>query len=132
MNLTQHTSSTAQTTEGVWDPPPAVKAQIRNLLTFDHLPTKGDIEERAEALAKVAQEALSARIKDLEGPPRWGTSLEVLIGGAPYLMAPLEKSLRARGLMPVYAFSRRDTVEEVSPTGETIKKSVFRHIGFIR
>lgn len=54
-----------------------------------------------------------------------------MIGGAPFLMAPLEGALRTRGVIPLYAFSVRESVEEALPDGSVRKTQVFRHAGFV-
>jgi len=53
-----------------------------------------------------------------------------MIGGAPFFMSYLEEALRYRGLTPVYAFSQRESVEQVIDD-KTVKTSVFVHKGFI-
>ncbi len=40
-------------------------------------------------------------------------------------------NLAYRGITPLYAFTRRESVEEVLPDGSTRKTAVFRHAGFI-
>jgi len=89
--------------------------QIRSLLTFNSLPTKAEIEARAEALAELAQ-----------GYP------VVMIGGAPYLMSALEQVLKSWGSIPVYAFSERESVEHTLPDGSVRKTNIFRHKGFVQ
>jgi hypothetical protein len=54
-----------------------------------------------------------------------------MIGGAPYLMAPLERALRRKRITPLYAFSERRSTEEKGNDGEIIKRTVFKHIGFV-
>ena len=54
-----------------------------------------------------------------------------MIGGAPYLMAPLETALRVIGIEPVYAFSTRASVEQTMPDGSVRKVNDFRHAGFV-
>ena len=54
-----------------------------------------------------------------------------MISGALWLMAPLADALRAQGVTPVYAFSRRESVERMDEHGQVLKTAVFRHIGFI-
>ena len=54
-----------------------------------------------------------------------------MIGGAPYLMAPLEKELRGWGLVPVYAFSVRESTEVVQDDGSVRKVNTFRHAGWV-
>jgi len=53
-----------------------------------------------------------------------------MVGGAPFLMATLERELRRFGITPLYAFSRRDVIE-TTEGGVTVKTSLFRHLGFI-
>jgi hypothetical protein len=113
INLTQHPASPEQIAAGVVDGP---REEIARLLTFDTLPTALDIHERAMALAELA-ERLNAR--------------SAMIGGAPFLMAPLEHRLQQRGIDPLYAFSRRVSVEEKQPDGSVRKVATFRHEGFV-
>jgi len=114
LNLTQHNATPEQVSQGVVEPKD--KAQVQALLTFDELPTAEEIRRRAEALAEIAA---------AEGAEA------AMIGGAPYLMADLEAALQARGIRPVYAFSRREVVETQMPDGTVVKKTVFRHLGFV-
>ena len=114
INLTQHQATAAQAAEGVFEP--RNKATVQQLLTFETLPEREEIIARAEALAQIAED---------EGVP------SAMVGGAPYLMGALECALKMRGIQPLYAFSIRESVEETLPTGEVIKKNVFRHLGFV-
>ena len=114
INLTQHNSTADQSAQGVFEP--RNKATVQQLLTFETLPEREEIIARAEALADIAE---------AEG------ATSVMIGGAPYLMGALENALKKRGIQPLYAFSVRESVEETLPTGEVIKKNVFRHLGFV-
>ena len=108
INLTQHMALPEQQCVE-----PKDKESVQKLLTFEVLPTKKEINDRALSLAIIAKE---------EG------AQQAMIGGAPYLMSALETELRRFGVAPVYAFSRR-VCEEDPATG--IKKSVFKHVGFI-
>lgn len=54
-----------------------------------------------------------------------------MVGGAPFFMAPLEAALRAVNIIPVYAFSKRESVEEKQPDGSVKKTQVFKHAGFV-
>jgi len=110
INLTQHIATPEQRKAGVFDP--ACKKVIQKLLTFDELPTKDEIEQRARKLATLAY-LYNAK--------------KAMIGGAPFLMASLEKALKERNITPVYAFSRREVIEESN--GKKI--SVFKHLGFV-
>ena len=114
INLTQHAPAREQAEAGVFEP--ADKQRVRELLNFNELPNKEAINERAEKLASIA-ESMGAK--------------KALIGGAPYLMAPLEKALKAKGIAPLYAFSKRVSVEAQLPDGSVEKKIIFRHEGFI-
>lgn len=117
LNLTQHTPTPEQLAAGVFDhPDEAVRTLVRALLTFDELPAQAGIVDAAEGLADIA-----ARL-DVEA---------ALVGGAPWLMAELEAALVERGVLPMYAFSRRESVEAVEEDGTTTKRSVFRHVGFV-
>jgi len=100
LNLTQHCATSQQIKEGVVEP--AEKKLVYDLLTFKTLPTYEEIRKRATILAQFAA---------TKGCKK------VLIGGAPYLMAPLEKELMRLGLTPVYAFSKREVVEKTMPNG---------------
>jgi hypothetical protein len=46
-------------------------------------------------------------------------------------MAPLEVALRAHGITPLYAFSVRESVDQVQPDGSVRKVATFRHAGFV-
>ena len=120
LNLTQHPATTEQIEAGVVDLPDSVRPALIGWLTFSQLPSREEIEDRAEALALLADSLLPE-----EGDPA------AMIGGAPYLMAPLEAALRNQRIRPLYAFSRRESIEQVLPDGTVRKTSIFRHAGFI-
>ena len=111
LNLTQHVGTPDQ---GVTEP--TEKSRIKTLLDFDVLPTRESIEYRAKALATIAVEAGAE---------------SAMIGGAPYLMAPLEVALKAAGVRPLYAFSIRESVETTGPDGKVTKTATFRHAGWV-
>jgi len=103
------------------------------LLTFETLPTAAEVSERAEQLAAFACGWVDRLFPvgrhwsgDEEEPAR-----RVMIGGAPFLMAPLEASLRAAGFRPIHAFSIRESAEQLQPDGGVRKVAVFRHAGFV-
>lgn len=120
LNLTQHQATSEQRAAGVFDLHPQHLAKLRDLLTFDALPSPEDVALDAEIAADLA-----ADVAAVAGCRR------IMIGGAPFLMATLERELRKRGLVPVYAFSRRESVEETMPDGTVRKTTVFRHEGFV-
>lgn len=114
LNLTQHVATPDQLADGVYEP--EEKEAIQKLLTFEELPGPFEIIGRATALAKLA-------VKN--------GAKTAMIGGAPFLTSVLQESLRAKGIRPVYAFSRRESVEQTMPDGSTRKVAVFRHLGFV-
>jgi len=115
LNITQHQATDEQVAAGVVEP--RNKAAVQAALTINSLPTQGDLTARADALADIAVEH-GAR--------------SAMIGGAPYLMAPLERALIRAGIAPVYAFSVRESVDHAQPDGSIRKVAVFRHAGFVQ
>jgi len=121
LNLTQHKVSFEQVQEGVIDLPDP--EEVRKFLTFEELPTGEEVRRRAKALAELALAQANRIYPSPDG-------VKVMVGGALYLMSPLEAELKAYGLQPIYAFSQRIS-EEKEVNGEVIKTQVFKHIGFI-
>ena len=115
MNLTQHIPTPEQKQSGVVNIPERHK-EIKTLLTFEEIPNKNEMEDRAIRLTKIVAE---------EGYQK------ALIGGAPYFMSILEKTLKEHGIQPVYSFSKRIVEEQQDENGNVVKKVVFKHIGFI-
>jgi hypothetical protein len=116
VNLTQHPASAEQVEAGVFDLEGADLDHLLRLLTFAEPPSREKLAERASAIAGLAAE-YGARA--------------AMIGGAPFLMAPLEAALLERGVRPLYAFSRRESDEQAQPDGSIRKVAVFRHLGFV-
>ncbi len=116
LNMTQHTSTTQQLEAGVVEPNRTDKETIKSLLTFEEMPSKEEIEERAIGLRIIAS---SYKVG------------EAMIGGAPYLMSALERELKESNIVPCYAFSKRESVERLEH-GSVIKTNVFKHIGFYK
>jgi hypothetical protein len=115
LNLTQHAASAEQVAAGVVELQD--KASVHRLLTFEACPDRETIRARAEALAEIA---------------RASGAEAAMLGGAPYLMGPLEAALRSAGIRPVYAFSQRAGVEEeLQPDGSVRKVQLFRHAGWV-
>ena len=129
LNLTQHAPTTEQVAAGVIEPRPDVKVVIVEALTFDDLPSREEIDRRAEYLAEVA-----ARydLNDTDDGIGEEFPSAAMIGGALWLMSALEAALLDRGLAPLYAFSRRESVEKTLPDGSVQKVNVFRHVGFVK
>lgn len=114
VNLTQHLATFTQQDEGVFDV--LNREDVRDLLTFTKMPTREEIIERAEELAQIAQ---ASRAK------------KAMIGGAMFLMQPLEMALIRRGITPVFAFSERVSQEVINADGSVTKTNTFRHVGFV-
>jgi len=117
INLTQHLPTPDQLVEAQFiELSKADQDKIKTWLNF--LPEEvkmSMISARAMLLADLAQKA---------------GAKYAMVGGAPYLMAPLEQELHHRGIHPIYAISERVSVEENLSTGEVIKRNVFKHCGF--
>jgi len=114
MNLTQHKATPEQVKAGVVEP--ADKSAVQAALTFLALPTGRGIVDRAAKLARMARESGAKK---------------AMIGGAPFLMAPLERALASVGVQALYAFSRRESIETVSADGSVRKTADFKHLGFV-
>ncbi len=114
VNLTQHPASEIQLEAGVVEP--ANKQAVKDLLTFEKAPDIGEIERRATALAQIAAEAQADA---------------AMIGGAPYLMGPLEAQLEILGVRPLYSFSRRESLEQTQSDGSVRKVNIFVHTGWV-
>jgi hypothetical protein len=134
LNLTQHETTAEQSYAGVRSMhrvyPQCDQRQpidrLRELLTFEDIPSRAEIECRAGEVAELAD--YSAYIIQ-SGGSEYVT--RAMIGGAPFLMAPLAQALRSQGLTPIFAFSRRESEEVVQSDGAVKKVVVFRHLGFV-
>jgi len=115
VNITQHTAVSDQLAAGVVELNADLRLVVSGLLTFDSLPTKAEILERAEKLAQLVES---------EG------FTTAMIGGAPWFMAELERQLAKVGVKAVYAFSQRVSVEDIVD-GTVIKRAIFKHVGFV-
>lgn len=120
-NLTQHKATPEQIAQGVVDCPDRWAGELRELLTFNELPTASEIHERAMEIAALAEMVM-------EGIPGCTSAM---IGGAPFLMGPLEAELTKLDILPLYAFSIRESVEQEQADGSVRKVNVFRHVGFV-
>lgn len=116
LNLTQHNATNDQLIAGVVDVAAADKAALVAALTFNSLPSKGELEDHAKSVVAIAT--------------KYGAST-AMVGGAPYFMGPLERALKDAGVKPVYAFSVRQSTEVQNPDGTTTKTMVFKHLGFV-
>ena len=114
INLTQHNAAPEQDCLSRSE---ETAQEIKELLTFNEIPSLAEITNRAAALAEIAK-VIGAT--------------EAMIGGAPYRILALDPALRLKGITPIYAFSRREVVEKINEDGSTTKSAVFRHLGFVR
>lgn len=114
LNLTMHPCSPEQASLGVIEPDAELKNRIKGLLDFSSPPPYEEIERRARELAGLASGYHSA-----------------MIGGALWLMAPLESALLREGVVPTYAFSVRVSEEVTQPDGSVRKVNIFKHVGWV-
>ena len=114
-NCTQHAPTKEQLDEGVSNPDSW--EQIKELSSFSEIPSWREMKDRASKIAKLlCNEGYSS----------------ALIGGAPYFMGTLEGVLIDSGIQPLYAFSVRESKEEVLPDGTVRKINFFKHLGFVK
>lgn len=121
INLTQHVVTAEQIAAGVVEPSAEDKNNIQILLTFDEIPSVEELDRRAYSLATLVTNMGASN----------ASHHRVMIGGAPYFMGALEKALKAQGHQPVYAFSRRESVDQLQSDGTVKKVAVFQHLGFV-
>ena len=115
-NLTQHAATPDQIDAGVVDLTAEDRKVLSTLLTFDDIPSKNELATRAIKVTQLLEQ-LGAEA--------------AMIGGAPFFMGVLEHTLKSVGIVPMYAFSRRESVEVTDPDGSVRKTNVFKHIGFV-
>jgi hypothetical protein len=101
------------------DLPEELRAQLTRCLTFEELPTSEELRMRSIA---IVGQLMTAGAKPGD---------QVMLGGAPFFMEELSHSCRSVGLVPVFAFSRRESVEQMQQDGSIRKVAVFRHLGFV-
>ena len=127
LNLTQHAATPELLKAGVVDLSERKLSELRVLLTFDNIPSAAELKDRAEKIERLAVSFLCEITPENELLD--DVDLAAMIGGAPFFMATLESHLKERAIRPLYAFSRRDSVEVAAPEG-VVKQAVFRHLGF--
>ena len=126
INLTQHPATSEQAAAGVVDLQGDSLLALKQALTFDILPTRGDVQDRAHYITRLAfSNGLGGDLDDDPMPTL------AMIGGAPFLMSALESALMDECISPLYAFSVRDSVEITQPDGSVVKTNVFKHAGFV-
>lgn len=118
VNLTQHPATPEQKAAGVFDLEGYAHTVLKRALDFSSIPDKALIRVRASAIATIAANR----------QPRLDAAM---IGGALWLMAPLARELRERGIEPLFAFSVRDVEQQVQQDGSARKVAIFLHKGFV-
>lgn len=118
-NATQHLATPEQREQGVVDLPAEAREQLCQLLTFEELPNSMQLRGRSIAVVGLLADA-GAKCGD-----------RVMLGGAPFFMEALSRNCRECALVPVFAFSRRESVEQAQADGTVRKVAVFRHLGFV-
>lgn len=119
LNATQHQATPEQLASGIQDLSAEIRAELSKLLTFEELPSAMDLRVRS---IQVTGLLLTQGAKPGD---------KIMIGGAPFFMEELADTLRRTGLVPCYAFSRRESVDQPQPDGSVRKMAVFRHVGLI-
>jgi hypothetical protein len=118
-NLTQHPATPEQKAQGVIDLPEVDRRMLGHLLTFEEIPSQEEMSNRALAIVNLLADIAPG-------------GQTVMIGGAPFFMSTLEGILIQAGHTPVYAFSRRVSVETQNPDGSVTKTNKFVHEGFVQ
>jgi len=116
LNLTQHNATPSQKEAGLVDLEGNELEELREIITFDSLPTFAELELASMALAMIAHE------HGFEN---------VLIGGACYFMPVLENHLKKCGFTPYYAYSKRNAVDKMVD-GKIVTEYTFEHEGFLK
>jgi hypothetical protein len=125
INCTQHLTTEDQRKDNIVDLPEEFRCHIQQLLTFETLPSRKTLGNRAELIVNelLAYSSQWENRQDLYGK-------YVMIGGAPFFMSYLHNALVEVGAVPVYAFSQRKSVDEVVD-GTVVKRSVFCYEGLV-
>ena len=123
INLTQHPFSAEQRAEftaaGITDVIDTTLA-VKEIITFS-----GDI----------SLEVIKAHSKDLKDHLRSFKKehalMYAMVGGAPFFQHAVNKACADLGIVPMAAYSERQSVESVQIDGSVVKQNVFKHKGFI-
>lgn len=120
VNLTQFDETQAQILEGVFSMSDEDKAKVRELITFEEIPTVEEMRKRAHEISFIAYGYLAQR-----------GATHAMISGAPYFAKYLEQELRDSGLTPIYSFSKRRSETRIMPDGSTKVTAMFEHAGWV-
>ncbi len=126
LNLTPHNLTEDQRNAGAVEP--ASKKIVKRLLTFTEQPTIEEVQQRANELARIAYTEWEY---DLDQSHIRKNNRYVMVGGPLYLIPKVDIALRNLGLIPVYAFATRESIDIVYSDGTTGKSQIFKHIAFI-
>jgi len=118
-NLTQHPATPEQRAQGVIDLPEEERRLLGNILTFEEIPSQEEMANRAKVIVRLLADIAPG-------------GQTVMIGGAPFFMSTLEGILVQAGHTPVYAFSKRVSIETQNPDGSVTKVNKFIHEGFVK
>lgn len=91
LNLTHNVATQEQKEQGVVELSTQDKALLINLISFDELPTKKELFNRASQVVELAVKY---------------NATHAILGGAPYFMSYLESALAIDAGISVYAFSK--------------------------
>lgn len=130
LNLTQHDGTPEQVAEGLVEP--SDKEYVQKLLTIEAKDLL-EVPQRARLLARFAKREATNRPFDFHSMKTHGlnpTITGVMIGGFPAMMSLLEKEIRKVGLLPMYSFSERRSVDQPQPDGSVKRVGVFKHTFF--
>lgn len=119
-NLTRHLTKPDQAADGIVNLPIYITDRINELSTFvsTPLPSVSLLNEKALEIVVLLQTHADERGIDIK---------HVMLGGAPYFNAVLDKVLSKNGFIPCYPFTiRQSTVEN----GKNI--FVYKHVGLVR
>jgi predicted Fe-S protein YdhL (DUF1289 family) len=133
VNMTQHPATPEQRAAGVVDLEGPELARLKAALTFDELPTEAEIISRAKSITRLACAAIGDEdiyeqmAREAMGDEDIGfTPAQAMIGGALWLMGPLATELMDHEIEPVFAFTKRETEEQVQPDG-SVRKLAAHH-----
>lgn len=124
INLTQHVPTDDQLAAGAVNLPDEKWKEVKDLLTFTSIPRGGDQLGRAMAIAQIVSDYCQT-LGDEE------VEFSAMIGGAPFFMPVLERTLGLSGIKPLYAFSQRVVVEVPQEDGSVKKDAIFKHVGWV-
>lgn len=122
INLTQHEGTIDQLEDGLVDLGEKAYEQVKDLLTMEVEDlTREDVWARAEQL----------RLLALYERHKTGDS-QVMIGGAGWIMLPLQMVLEEVGFEVFFATSNRVSEEVHMEDGSVRKVNVFKHVKFLK